>query len=176
MNKDNFGSQEPPERGTWVGTTHQGTPEGWARPGVLYEARAPPPVGLGSSIFWLFQNNSPKSFFQIRELLFLHKNNIMVVLLKTASVRVSFIQIMQTRVQNKRKSVSKSRYDGDVSPAYPRRALHPRGPPIAPPTYSFLLYIPMYPQAISSQRCDTSPSYLLFQTLLLLFWTLICML
>ena len=25
------------------------------------------------------------------------------------------------------------------------RALHPRGPPIAPPTYSFLLYIPTYP-------------------------------
>ena len=28
------------------------------------------------------------------------------------------------------------------------RALHPRGPPVAPPTYSFLLYIPMYPQTI----------------------------
>ena len=28
----------------------------------------------------------------------------------------------------------------------PRRALHPRGPPIAPPTYFFLLYIPTYPQ------------------------------
>ena len=28
----------------------------------------------------------------------------------------------------------------------PRRALHPRGPPVAPPTYSFLLYIPTYPQ------------------------------
>ena len=27
------------------------------------------------------------------------------------------------------------------APAYPRRALHPRGPPVAPPTYSFLLYI-----------------------------------
>ena len=26
------------------------------------------------------------------------------------------------------------------------RALHPRGPPVAPPTYSFLLYIPTYPQ------------------------------
>ena len=39
----------------------------------------------------------------------------MVVLLKTASVRVSFIQIMQIRVQNKGKSVRKSRYDGDVS-------------------------------------------------------------
>ena len=28
------------------------------------------------------------------------------------------------------------------------RALHPRGPPVAPPTYSFLLYIPTYPQTI----------------------------
>ena len=25
---------------------------------------------------------------------------------------------------------------------------HPRGPPVAPPTYSFLLYIPTYPQMI----------------------------
>ena len=42
-------------------------------------------------------------------------NNTMAVLLKTASVRVSSIQIMQVRVQNKGKSVWKSRYDGDVS-------------------------------------------------------------
>ena len=28
----------------------------------------------------------------------------------------------------------------------PGRALHPRGPPVAPPTYLFLLYIPTYPQ------------------------------
>ena len=33
-------------------------------------------------------------------------------------------------------------------PAYPRRALHPCGAPVAPPTYSFLLYIPTYPQTI----------------------------
>ena len=39
----------------------------------------------------------------------------MIVLLKTASVRVSSIQIMQVRVQNKGKSVWKSRYVGDVS-------------------------------------------------------------
>ena len=38
----------------------------------------------------------------------------MAILLKTASVRVSSIQIMQVRVQNKGKSVWKSRYDGDV--------------------------------------------------------------
>ena len=39
----------------------------------------------------------------------------MVVLLKTALVRVSFIQVMQVRVQNTGKSVCKSRYVGDVS-------------------------------------------------------------
>ena len=54
-------------------------------------------------------------FRSFRELLFLHKNNTMAILLKTASVRVSSIQIMQVRVQNKGKSVWKSRYDGDVS-------------------------------------------------------------
>ena len=47
--------------------------------------------------------------------MFLHINNTMVILLKTASVRVSSIQIMQVRVQNKGKSVWKSRYDRDVS-------------------------------------------------------------
>ena len=26
INKENFWSQEPPEGGTWVGTTHQGMP------------------------------------------------------------------------------------------------------------------------------------------------------
>ena len=30
----------------------------------------------------------------------------------------------------------------------PRRALHPRGPHVAPPTYSFLPYMPTYPQTI----------------------------
>ena len=39
----------------------------------------------------------------------------MAILLKIASVRVSSIHIIQVRVQNKGKSVWKSRYDGDVS-------------------------------------------------------------
>ena len=39
----------------------------------------------------------------------------MAILLKTTSVRVISIQIMQVRVQNKVKSVWKSRYDGYVS-------------------------------------------------------------
>ena len=33
-----------------------------------------------------------------------------------------------------------------VEGAPPGRAPLPRGPPVAPPTYSFLLYIPTYPQ------------------------------
>ena len=51
----------------------------------------------------------PRTFF------FCTINNTMAVVLKTASVRVSFIQIMQVRVQNKGKSVWKSRYDRGVS-------------------------------------------------------------
>src|SRR6266511_763829 len=39
----------------------------------------------------------------------------MGILLKIASVRVSSIQIMQVRVQNKGKRVWKSRYVGDLS-------------------------------------------------------------
>ena len=66
-------------------------------------------------LFIIFQNNSPLIFRSFRELLFLQKNNTMAILLKTTSVRVSSIQIMQVRVQNKGKSVWKSRYNGDVS-------------------------------------------------------------
>ena len=51
----------------------------------------------------------------LRTFVFCTINNTMAVLLKTALVRVSFIQIMQVRVQNKGKSVWKSRYVGDVS-------------------------------------------------------------
>ena len=65
--------------------------------------------------FLLFILRYSWSFRSFRELLFLHINNIIAILLKTASVRVSSIQIMQVRVQNKGKSVWKSRYDGDVS-------------------------------------------------------------
>ena len=89
--------------------------EGVARPGGLCPPRWPPPVVLGSRNYLLLYKNSSQSFVPIRELLFLHKNNTMVVLLKTMSVRVSSIQIMQVRVQNKGKSVWKSRCEGDVS-------------------------------------------------------------
>ena len=42
-------------------------------------------------------------------------HSVKAILLKTASVRVSSIQIMQIRVQNKGKRVWESRYDGDIS-------------------------------------------------------------
>ena len=82
---------------------------------TLTDRWSPPDVDLPSNIHYIFQNNAPLIFRSFRELLFLHKNNTMAILLKTASVRVSSIQIMQVRVQNKGKSVWKSRYDGDVS-------------------------------------------------------------
>ena len=68
-----------------------------------------------SSIFNIFQIDVPWIFRSFRELLFLNINNTMESLLKTASVQVSSIQIIQVRVQNKGKGVWKSRYDGDVS-------------------------------------------------------------
>ena len=104
------------------GATRWGQPT-WARleggaPWWVVPTQVPPPVILSSRNSLLLYKKSSQSFVPFRELLFLHKNNTMVVLLKTASVRVSFIQIMQIRVQNKRKSVKKSRYDGDVSERY----------------------------------------------------------
>src|SRR4051812_30026480 len=56
-------------------------------------------------IFYYFQIDVPWSFRSFRELLFLHINNTMESVLKTALVWVSSIQIMQVRVQNKGKSV-----------------------------------------------------------------------
>ena len=95
------------------GPTRQGArPRG---PPPLWIGCGPPDVDSFANIFYLFQKFARWIFRSFWELLFLHKNNTMAVLLKTASVRVSSIQIMQVRVQNKGKSVWKSRYDGDVS-------------------------------------------------------------
>ena len=98
-----------------------GGPRGRARahgagaPPPSWTGGTPPDVDLPSNLHYMFQNNTPLIFRSFRELLFLHKNNTIAILLKTTSVRVSSIQIMQFRVQNKGKSVCKSRYDGDVS-------------------------------------------------------------
>ena len=101
---------------------HQGAHETGARPGG---GGAPPPSWTGCGPLGLdsFRQHFlyfPKVIsvdFQVilRNFVFGTINNTMVVLLKTASLRVSFIQIMQIRVQNKGKSVWKSRYVGDVS-------------------------------------------------------------
>lgn len=92
-----------------------GGPRGRGRAPTLVERWWAPWPSSFAGIFHIFWKVTPWSFRSFRELLFLHKNNTMAILLKTASVRVSSIQIMQVRVQNKGKSVWKSRYDGDVS-------------------------------------------------------------
>ena len=69
-----------------------------------------------SPLFFIYSKNILREVSGHSENFYLcTENNTMVVLLKTASVWVSFIQIMQVRVQNKVKSVWKSRYDGYVS-------------------------------------------------------------
>jgi len=65
-----------------------------ARPPPSWGPRDSPPITLCSSIFYIFQKKSPLIFSAFRELLFLHKNNTTVVLLKTSSVRVSSNQII----------------------------------------------------------------------------------
>ena len=112
------------------GATRWGQPT-WAcleggAPWWVVPPRGPSLVGLGSRNSHLFHKKSSQSFVPFRELLFLHKNNTMVVLLKTTSVRVSFIQIMQIRVPNKSKSVWKSRYGGHVSVPPPQVTLGSR--------------------------------------------------
>ena len=72
-----------------------GSPRGTgARPPPLWGPQDSPPVDFCSSIFYSFQKNSPLIFIAFREFLFVHKNNTTVVLLKTASVRVSSNQII----------------------------------------------------------------------------------
>ena len=87
---------------------------GGAPPTLVDRWWAPWPSSF-AGIFYIFQKVALWSFRSFRERLFLHINNTMVILLKTVTVRVSSIQIMQVRVQNKGKSVWKSRYIGDVS-------------------------------------------------------------
>ena len=71
------------------------------------EGARPHPRGQGvgnlalilSPVFFIFSKSNLRGFLGHSEnFLFLHKNNTMVVLLKTASIQISFIQIMQIRV------------------------------------------------------------------------------
>ena len=92
-----------------------GAPRGVGAPPPSWTGCGPPGLDSFASIFYIFQKYSPLIFRSFQELLFLYENNTMAILLKIAPVRVSSIQIMQVRVQNRGKSVWKSRYDGDVS-------------------------------------------------------------
>ena len=97
------------------GPWDRGHAQGVGAPPPSWTGCGPPGLDSFASIFYKFQKYSPWTFRSFWELLFLHKNNTMAILLKTTSVRVSSIQIMQVRVQNKGKSVWKSRNIGDVS-------------------------------------------------------------
>ena len=92
-----------------------GAPRGVGMPPPSWTGCGPPSLDSFASIFYYFQKYAPCSFRSFRELLFLHINNTMAILLKIASVGVSSIQIMQVRVQTKSKSIWKSRYVCDVS-------------------------------------------------------------
>ena len=100
--------------GPWDPQDQRARPRGWARPPPLWAGGGSPLVDSFANIFYL-SNKNPCKVRSSPRTLFSHKNNTMVVLLKTASVRVSSIQIMQIRVQNRGKRVWKSRYDRDVS-------------------------------------------------------------
>ena len=69
-------------------------PGGWARPPPSWTGCGPPNVDIFASIFYIFQKYSPLIFRSFQGLLFLHKNNTMAILLKTASVRVSSNQVI----------------------------------------------------------------------------------
>ena len=107
--------------GVEVGEASGGPRDRGARPGggpapTLVDRVWAPWSWFFRQYFLYFPKRASVDFQDIpRTFVFYTENNIMVVLLKTASIRVSFIQIMQVRVQNKGKSVWKSRYVGDVS-------------------------------------------------------------
>ena len=96
--------------GRWSirGPTRQGgAPSGGGRAPTLVDRVWAPWPWFFRQYFSYFEKLSPWIFRSFRELLFLHKNNTMAVLLKTASIRVSSIQIMQVRVQTRAKVFGK---------------------------------------------------------------------
>ena len=98
-----------------------GGPRGRGR-ALGVQARLPPSwIGCGplalilSPVFFIISKNNLHEVSGHSENFYFCTKITPWQLLKTASVRVSSIQIMQVRVQNKGKSVWKIRYDGDVS-------------------------------------------------------------
>ena len=61
------------------------------------------------------------------------------------------------RTWSLRKAINEESTRQGGAPTSPRRALHPRGPLVAPPTYFFLLYIPTYPQTIRDEAKTLIP-------------------
>ena len=60
-----------------------------------------------------------------------------------------FLAYMDIYIGGRSKSVElRGAHEGGGRTLPPGRAPLPRGPPVAPPTYSFLLYIPTYPHQI----------------------------
>ena len=102
-------------RGPTACPRDRGRPRGAGAPPTPVDRWWAPWPSSFARIFYFFRKGVPWSFRSFRELLFLHINNTMESLLKTASVRASFIQIMQVRDQNKGKSVRKSRYNRDIT-------------------------------------------------------------
>ena len=102
-----------------VGVEVRGAPGGPRGRGARPHPRGQVVGPWSSSLAWIFFIISKTTFRKVsghsENFCFCTINNTMAILLKTASVRVSSIQIMQVRVQNKGKSVWKSRYDEDVS-------------------------------------------------------------
>ena len=81
-------------------TRHSGTPQGGGHAPTLVGSMGLLFDNFCSSIFYIFEKKSPFIFSTFRELLFLHKNNTIVVLLKIASVRVSSNQIIPKACKN----------------------------------------------------------------------------
>ena len=81
-------------------TRHRGTPQGVGAPSTLVGPMRLPFDNFLFQYFLYFPKKSPLIFSAFRELLFLHKNNTTVVLLKIAPVQVSSNQIVPKSCKN----------------------------------------------------------------------------
>ena len=89
-------------------------PRGWACPHPCGQGVGPLHLNL-SPIFFINSKTYLREVSGLPRTFYSAQKYTMAILLKTVPVRVSSIQIMQIRVQNKGKRVWKSTYDGDVS-------------------------------------------------------------